>query len=152
MKNKKTQGSCKIMGCYMKMATILEKCFMPLMMLGIRLWMANIFWKSGLTKISNWASTIELFRDEYKVPIIPPEIAAYISTSVELGCPVLLAFGFATRLAAIPMLCMTAVINITYPGFIEHAYWAMLLGVIICYGPGCLSVDNLIRKKCAACK
>ena len=150
----KDGSSCKLIGCftgcYCKMANILTMCFMPLMILFIRFWMANIFWKSGLLKISNWAGTVELFRDDFKVPILSPELAAYMAASVELCCPVLLVFGFLTRLAAIPMLCMTAVINITYPGVIEHAYWAMLLGVIICYGPGCLSVDNCIKKKCMA--
>ena len=137
----------RIIDIYMSMVNILEKIGLPLILLVVRLWMAKIFWYSGLTKISSWQSTVYLFKEMYKVPVIPPEIAAYIATAFELSCPVLLCLGFATRFATLPMLAMTAVIQFTYLDLIDHRYWAMLLLVILCYGPGTLSLDCLLKKK-----
>jgi len=109
--------------------------------------MAKIFWYSGLSKIDSWQSTLYLFKDMYKVPHIPPELAAYLTTSAELICPILLFFGIATRLAAIPMLIITAVIDLTYLDILEHDYWAMLLGIILLYGPGEISLDYIASKR-----
>ncbi len=137
----------KFTDIYLKLLQILGKFFAPLLMLLLRFWMARIFWYSGLTKISDWQSTIFLFKNEYKVPVIPPELAASLSTMVELSCPILLITGFATRLATLPMLAMTFVIQFTYEYSNEHYYWAMLLASILIYGPGPIAVDNLIKKK-----
>ena len=119
----------------------------PLLVLFMRIWMAKIFWYSGLTKIASWQSTIYLFKYEYAVPVIPPELAAILATVTELSAPGLLTLGFMTRLAAIPMLCMTAVIQFTYLDLNEHLYWAVLLGTIILYGPGKYSLDRLLCGK-----
>src|SRR5690242_14619891 len=82
----------------------------------LRLSIASVFWHSGMTKIASWDTTIALFRDEYMVPILPPEIAASLAATVELTCPVLLVLGLATRLATLPMLGMTFVIEVfVYP-------------------------------------
>lgn len=118
-----------------------------LLLLAIRLTMAQIFWASGMVKIQSWDSTLALFEYEYQVPILPPEIAAYLATAVELSCPVLLAIGLATRLTTIPLLVMTAVIQFTYQAHMEHTYWALLLGTLLLIGPGRLSLDHLIRRK-----
>lgn len=109
--------------------------------------MARIFFYSGLTKISSWASTIYLFKYEYRVPIIPAELAAYLATTVELITPAFLVIGCCSRLVAIPMIAMVAVIQFTYLDLLEHFYWAILLGTIILHGPGLFSFDYLIRKK-----
>jgi len=106
--------------------------------------MARIFWYSGLTKISSWQTTVYLFEYEYATPIIPAELAAAMATATELSAPIFLLFGFMTRFAAIPMLCMTAVIQFTYLDHIEHIYWAVLLGAIILHGPGKYSIDHLL--------
>jgi putative oxidoreductase len=127
----------------------LESYGAPIMLLIMRLWMARIFWYSGLVKISDWQSTIALFQYEYKVPIINPELAAYMATMTELTCPILLTLGIATRFATIPMLIMTAVIQLTYFNSNEHFYWAMLLGTILCLGPGKISLDYWVRRKIA---
>src|SRR3954465_14092067 len=108
----------------------------PVMMLVIRLWMAHVFFVSGILKISDWNNTIYLFTNEFPVPGMPPLLAAIFGTTFELACPVLLTLGLASRLATLPLLVMTAVINFTYQEALEHYYWAMLLGVIICVGPG----------------
>lgn len=131
---------------YLGFTTFLEKWMMPLLVLFMRFWMAKIFWYSGLTKISSWDATVYLFKEEYKVPIVPPELAAYFATGFELLCPVLLVLGFASRLATLPLLAMTAVIQFTYLDLIDHRYWAMLLCLIFFYGPGKFSVDHLFKK------
>lgn len=117
------------------------------LVLFMRLWMAKIFWWSGLTKISSWSTTIALFTNLYKIPVIPPMCAACLSTATELTCPILLTLGLASRFATIPMLIMTAVIQCTYAPCIDNAYWAMLLATILLYGPGIYSLDAWIKKE-----
>ena len=115
----------------------------------LRLSIAAVFWHSGITKIASWDTTIALFRDEYMVPILPPELAASLAATVELICPVLLVLGIATRLATLPMLGMTFVIEVfVYPEqWIEHLMWASILVFILTRGPGALSFDHLIARK-----
>ena len=110
---------------------------------------ASVFWHSGMTKIASWDSTIALFRDEYTVPVLPPEIAATLAASVELTCPVLLVLGLATRLATLPMLGMTFVIEaFVYPEYwIEHLMWAAILLAILTRGPGPLSLDRFVARE-----
>lgn len=131
---------------YFKIIFFMEGFFGPLLFLFIRFWIAQIFWNSGRCKIQSWPTTIMLFKNEYKVPLLSPDFAAYSATAIELICPVLLIIGFATRFAAIPMLIMAIVIQCTYLCSDEHIYWSTLLGLIICYGPGKISLDFLIRK------
>src|SRR5262249_26028194 len=115
----------------------------------LRFSMAAVFWHSGMTKIASWDTTIALFRDEYMVPILPPELAAGLAAAVELTCPVLLVLGLATRLATLPMLGMTFVIEVfVYPEqWIEHLMWASILLLILTRGPGALSIDHLLARK-----
>jgi|SRR5215470_18241401 len=115
----------------------------------LRISIAAVFWHSGMTKIASWDTTIALFRDEYMVPILPPELAASLTATVELTCPVLLVLGIAARLATLPMLGMTFVIEVfVYPEqWIEHLTWASILVLILTRGPGALSVDHLLARK-----
>lgn len=115
----------------------------------LRLSIASVFWHSGMTKIASWDTTIALFRDEYMVPILPPELAAGLAATVELTCPVLLVLGLATRLATLPMLGMTFVIEVfVYPEqWIEHLMWASILVFILTRGPGAFSVDHVLAGK-----
>lgn len=122
----------------------------PLVPLAMRLWMASVFWKSGMLKIQDWQTTLLLFTDEHPVPFLPPEVAAFSAVSFELACPVFLVMGFATRIATLPMLAMTAVIQFTYLSDNDHLYWALLLCSLLFTGPGKLSIDYFIRKKCLA--
>jgi len=114
----------------------------------LRLGVALAFWRSGNVKIASWHSTLQLFENEYNVPLLPPEIAAYLATTVELVTPILLLFGFATRLGAAAMLGMTLVIQIfVYPeNYPDHLLWAGPLLYLILRGPGAFSVDHLIRR------
>ena len=127
----------------------------PLLDFGIRFLVAEAFFKSGLTKIASWDTTLALFENEYAVPLLPPEIAAYLGTAVELGIPVLLVLGLLTRPAALILFVFNIIAVISYPdlsevGLKDHTYWGLLLLVTLFHGPGKLSVDHLIRTKFAA--
>lgn len=130
-----------------KIVVIMEKYFSPLLLLSIRLWMANIFFKSGQTKFSNMETTKLLFEYEYALPIISPTIAAYLATFAELTLPILLVFGFAARLATLKLIIMTLVIQFLVIQNHEHFYWLFLLSTILFYGAGPLSVDYFIRRR-----
>lgn len=134
----------KLGSVYFCIVGFLNKYLFSFVVLYMRLWIAQIFWYSGLTKISSWSTTLYLFRYEYAVPVIPVEIAALMATAAELSMPILLVFGFLTRLASIPLLCMVAVIQFTYLDLIDHMYWAVMLLTIICYGPGRYSLDCIL--------
>jgi putative oxidoreductase len=110
--------------------------------------MARIFWLSGLTKLASWDKTLWLFSNEYKVPIIPPDLAAILSMSAELSCPILLTIGLGTRFASMALLIMSLVIQFTYDPIEEHYYWMMLFSVLIAYGGDKLSADHYIKKLC----
>jgi len=118
----------------------------------IRIGVADVFWRSGQTKVSGWhvtQTTVQLFRDEYKVPLLPPEIAANLASIQEHLFSVLLVIGLASRLSALGLLCMTAVIEIfVYPeNWPDHLLWAGALLYVLARGPGELSLDALIRRK-----
>jgi putative oxidoreductase len=128
---------------------LLERFPMAVLQLLFRISIGAVFWNSGLTKLASWQSTVVLFRDEYRVPVIPPEIAAALAASVELTCPVLLVLGLATRLATLPMLGMTFVIEaFVYPeDWIEHLMWASLLLFILTRGAGSISLDRWLAPR-----
>ena len=115
----------------------------------LRLGVALAFWRSGNVKIASWDSTLQLFANEYRVPLLPPELAAWLATAVELTTPVLLLLGLFTRLGAAAMLGMTLVIQLfVYPeNYPDHLLWAGPLLYLILRGPGALSVDHLIRRR-----
>ncbi|HQR52916.1 MAG TPA: DoxX family protein [Burkholderiales bacterium] len=126
----------------------------PVLDLGIRYLVAEPFFKSGLTKIASWDTTLALFENEYAVPLLPPEIAAYFGTAVELGVPVLLVLGLLTRPAALVLFVFNIIAVVSYPdlseaGLKDHMYWGILLFVTLFHGPGKLSLDHLIRTKFA---
>lgn len=118
----------------------------------IRLWVANVFWKSGLTKLQSFETTIQLFQYEYEVPLLPPEVAAYLSTFSELFFSVLLAIGLAGRLGALGLFVLNIVAVIAYPalneaGLIQHQLWGLLLLVPLLHGPGKLSLDHILARR-----
>lgn len=121
---------------------ILNLLGVPILLLIIRLYMANIFWKSGLVKISSWPSTLYLFANEYGVPIFSPEIVAYIATSIELTAPIFLTLGFLTRIAAIPMFIMAIFIEVTFMHLDIHYFWMISLATLMVFGSGAISLDR----------
>ena len=131
---------------------LFEKIPLSLLALLARVIIGLVFFNSGLTKIDGFGlkpGTFFLFAEEYKVPLLPPAVAAYMAATVELTMPVLLWTGFGARFAAAVLLGMTAVIQtFVYPdAYVTHGLWAVALLVIIKYGAGALSVDHLIRMR-----
>jgi putative oxidoreductase len=129
--------------------SLAERIPQSLVTLVSRVAIADIFWRSGQTKVSGFLireETFYLFREEYKVPLLPPDLAAYLSTIGEHVFPVLLVLGLATRLSALGLFGMTLVIQlfVVPGGWPEHLLWFALLGGIIARGPGTISLDHLI--------
>jgi putative oxidoreductase len=127
---------------------------------------AAVFWKSGQTKIEGLAidivdgkfslawprladSAVDLFRDEYKVPLLPPELAATLAATAEHVLPVLLLIGLATRFSALGLLVMTAVIQVfVYPdAYPTHGVWAAVLLYLVAGGPGAVSIDAWLARR-----
>ena len=116
--------------------------------LPLRVAAATVFWNSAMTKLASWDTAVALFADEYHVPLLPPELAAYMAATIELTTPMLLVLGLATRPAALVLLAMTTVIEVfVYPqAWPTHIQWAAMLLVLLCRGPGKFSLDHLIRR------
>lgn len=124
----------------------------PVIDLGLRLWVANVFWKSGLTKIQSLDSTIMLFQYEYQVPLLSPTVAAYFSTFTELAFPVLLVLGLGSRISAAVLFVFNFIAVISYPdlapaGVEQHKIWGLMLLVTLLHGPGKISIDHYIRQR-----
>ncbi len=128
---------------------ILERVPYAVLAIPLRLAVATVFWNSGTTKLADWSATVALFEDEYRVPLLPPDIAAHIAAGIELSTPVLLVLGFLTRPAAAVLLGMTTVIEVfVYPqAWPTHIQWAAMLLVLLCRGPGALSVDHWLWRR-----
>jgi len=138
-----------ILGLLKKIRDWLEAVPYSLLAIPLRLGVAWIFWSSAQVKLINWQRTIELFADEYRVPLLPPEIAAAMALSIEIACPILLVLGLFTRLAVLVLLGMTAVIQIfVYPeAWPTHLQWAAMMLVLLCRGAGAFSLDRLLWRR-----
>lgn len=121
----------------------------------VRIWVAQIFFMSGLVKIQSWESTLMLFRHVYNVPLLPPHIAAILGTAAELILPVLLVLGLGGRFVILIFFCYNAICAMSYPflwtaqgaaGLSQHINWALLLMMLMFHGSGKLSLDYLIHK------
>ncbi len=126
----------------------LDRVPYSLLAVPLRLAVATVFWNSGTEKLADWNATLQLFQDEYKVPLLAPDFAAHLAASIELTTPVLLVLGFLTRAAALVLLGMTAVIEVfVYPqAWPTHIQWAAMLLVLLCRGAGAFSVDHWLRR------
>jgi putative oxidoreductase len=131
--------------------------------LAIRVYVAQVFFRSGLLKIGNWEGTLYLFENEYRVPLLPPEAAAWVGTFAELFFPVFLALGLAARFAATALFVFNIVAVVSFwhvlsenqAALNSHWYWGVLLAVTLLHGPGKLSLDHwiwrpLVLRKLAA--
>lgn len=124
-----------------------------LMFLAIRLWLFKEFFMSGLNKIQSWSTTVTLFKYEYKVPLLSPEYAAMLGTAAELALPLLLLLGIGARLPALFLFIFNLVAVTSYPdispaGVIQHILWGFMILSLIAHGPGKISIDFLLNKKC----
>ena len=127
------------------------EALLPLFDLSVRLYLANIFWKGGMVKLSSWMSTVTLFTMVYDVPVLPPEMAAYLSTAIELGGSFLLAIGLAGRWAALSLFGLNIVAVLSYGQLSEAAlqeafYWGILFLYFVLHGPGSISGDALLNR------
>jgi putative oxidoreductase len=124
-----------------------------LLLLATRAALAAIFWQSGRTKVDGGLSVsdnaVALFADEYRLPLLPPEIAAHLATYAEHLFPLLLVLGLGTRVSALALLGMTAVIQIfVYPdAWPTHLSWAALMLLLVRQGGGAWSLDRLLARR-----
>ncbi|MBI5450275.1 MAG: DoxX family protein [Gammaproteobacteria bacterium] len=119
----------------------------PLGLLIMRLWVGWAFLKSGYLKTTSWDSTLYLFNYEYQVPLLPPELAAWLATFIELVLPVLLIIGLAGRLSALMLFAFNIMAVISYPDLdpaaaYDHQAWGIMLLVLMLGGLGKLAVDH----------
>jgi len=136
----------RVVGWIDRAIGLLDRVPYWLLALPLRLGAAAVFWNSAQTKLANWDTTLELFTDEYKVPLLPPDFAANMAVSIEVAAPILLVAGLFTRLTALVLLGMTTVIEVfVYPqAWPTHIQWVAMLLVLLCRGPGWLSLDHLM--------
>ena len=123
----------------------------PVFALAIRLYVAYVFLRSGLTKIEDWNLTVALFENEYHVPLLSPQVAALLGTAAELALPALLVVGLGTRVAALALFLFNIVAVISYPdlsdaGLKDHMLWGALMLVLAVYGPGRFSLDRALSR------
>lgn len=124
----------------------------PLAQLAARLYIAQVFLLSGLTKIRDWDTTLALFHDEYKVPLLPPTLAAYMGTGGELVLPVLLALGLFGRFAALGLSVLNVMAalslqDIAPAALQQHVFWGSLILGLLLWGPGKWSLDSLLGRR-----
>ncbi len=140
--------------------TYINKLFSSLqspVLLLFRGWVAYVFFNSGLQKIASWNDeygVMYLFKEEYKVPLLDPVVAAYLATAGELVLPVLVLFGFASRLSAFALSILNIVAVIAYYATLAkvgqvtpHIFWGAMMLSIIVFGPGYFSIDQWIKEK-----
>ena len=130
-----------------------------LLLLGTRFYVGWQFTKSGWLKITSWDTTLSLFRDEYHVPVLPPDVAAVMGTCGELGFPILLYLGLFTRLGALGTFFVNAMAVISYRQVLfaegyeaaldDHILWGFMLLVVMVFGPGKVSLDHWLERRAA---
>lgn len=129
---------------------IAEVTLYPVLDLIIRLWLAQIFWVSGILKLANWDNALTLATYEYPVSWLDPATAAVLGAAVEVIGPVLLVLGLMTRPAALSLLALSLVIQFEYRALDQHLYWAALFGWYVVMGAGPISLDRLLGPGLAA--
>lgn len=127
----------------------------PLLLLGLRLYVARVFLMSGLTKIHDWSVTLALFTNEYHVPVLPPAIAALLGTTTELSMPVLLVLGLGSRFAAGVLFIFNIVAVVSYAALPDiavkdHILWGTMLLVLTICGPGKIALDHWLERRLAS--
>ena len=123
----------------------------PIAALAARVYVAQVFFLSGLTKLRDWGTTVALFTDEYKVPLLSPTVAAVLGTAGELVLPVLLVLGLVGRFSAIGLFVVNAVAvialsEIAPAALQQHILWGALLAALAIYGMGPWSVDRWLKR------
>jgi putative oxidoreductase len=144
----------RLAGIYCLAAAFLGK-LQSLLLLGLRLYVARVFFMSGLTKIHDWSVTLALFTDEYHVPLLPPPVAAALGTATELSMPILLVLGLGSRFAAGVLFIFNIVAVISYAALPDiavkdHILWGTMLLVLTICGPGKIALDQWLEARLSA--
>jgi putative oxidoreductase len=132
---------------YDALFSVLSLQLAPVILLVFRLYVAWVFFKSGLTKIQTWDSTLYLFELEYQVPVLPWEVAAYLGTGAELLLPILIAVGVMTRFMSLLLFGFNIIAVYSYPvlwegGFYDHKFWGVMILANVLWGAGYLAIEN----------
>ena len=145
----------RLAGFYCAVARLLDK-LQPLLLLGFRVYVAQVFVRSGLTKTRDWSNTVALFTGEYHVPILPPAVAAALGTATELSMPILLVLGLASRFASGVLFVFNIVAVVSYyaalvqtGGIKDHILWGTMLLALTIFGPGKIAVDTWLERRLA---
>ncbi len=127
---------------------ILHRVPMAPLLLMLRVGVGMVFWKSAMSKLANWDLTVQLFADEYQVPLLPPGFAALLGTTAEVASAVALILGIGARFGALALLGVTATIQLfVYPeNWSEHLLWASVLLLVLVRGAGPLSIDHVLLR------
>ena len=136
-------------------AGMVDRLQAPLL-LAARLYVSLVFFRAGMLKIADWSSTLVLFRETYKVPVLSPELAAYVGTFGELVFPVMIVLGLAGRLGAAGLFVVNVMAVVSYldlfgfecpAGINSHYYWGSMLLALVVFGPGRISLDEFILRR-----
>lgn len=146
-----TVGIRTVSGPWQRSLQLLES-LQPVALLAARVYVALVFFRSGLTKLRDWDVTLSLFADEYKVPLLPPEMAAWLGTGGELLLPVLLVLGLGGRVAALGLFVVNAVavvslMEVPEAALQQHVFWGSLLLGLLLWGPGRWSLDGWLAPR-----
>jgi putative oxidoreductase len=141
----------KVLGLWRRFSAGLDT-LQPAAALAARLYVGQVFFASGLTKLRDWETTVALFTDEYAVPLLPPAMAAFMGTAGELVLPVLLVLGLAGRFSALGLFVVNAVAVISLseiaPAALQqHVFWGALLAGLAIYGVGPWSLDRWLAPR-----
>jgi putative oxidoreductase len=141
----------RVLGLWQRFSAALDR-LQPAAALAARLYVGQVFFLSGLTKLRDWETTVALFSDEYRVPLLSPAAAAFMGTAGELLLPVLLVLGLAGRFSALGLFVVNAVAVISLseiaPAALQqHIFWGALLAGLAIYGPGAWSLDRWLAPR-----
>lgn len=142
----------RILELYLSTVDKMQIYFIPVLLLFTRFWVASVFLKSGYLKLTTWDSTLYLFEEEYQVPLVPWELAAYLGTAAEIILPIFMILGLLTRPIASALFIFNIIAVISYPvlwdnGFYDHQLWGLMILINIVWGAGALSADHYLKKR-----
>ena len=127
-------------------SSLFEGIAWPYIELAIRLWTAKLFFSFGILQLMHWQPALELASQENPIPFLAPAAATFSSTGIYLLCGVLLAMGFMTRYAALPLLALSCVTQLRYAPFDTQLFWMALSGWFVIHGAGAISLDHMLRR------
>jgi NADH dehydrogenase FAD-containing subunit/uncharacterized membrane protein YphA (DoxX/SURF4 family) len=126
--------------------SLTQRLAWPYVELLIRLWIARLFFFFGIQELMNWTATLQVANEQNPLPLFAPMVSAYLSTGADLICAILLALGFATRYASLPLLILAAITQFRFEPFDTQLFWIALFGWYVIHGAGPISLDHLLRR------